>query len=360
MIKCPYCQNELPDEALTCSQCHSLLVESEKAGLPKSKKLTTWGYLTHPWAALGYLIILSSLILLGFQWPFSRKPVSSPAPGASQVAQAPESQPAPNGDLEEPSAPGTEEFLGEPEIQVPERRLNRGNRDRTEMKGLRGKRSRGKRAAPDVASYEQEVKGALAQADQLVEKFNEAVRQSGGKAGSQNLNDILSEFRDLLQQMRSLEPPAGFERCQTTLSNSIALTRRGLRSKLLYLETGESAQLNEGQKDLETARQQREQGLSLLESIKQDLAAGKPVKPAPPAGPPPPEPAKPAESPPQVSPPPPPPAQPPAAVTPPEPEPEPEPEYGETLDENIEEEEQPEDMKPGPSEQQEEPWLQDF
>lgn len=332
MIKCPYCQTELPDESLTCVRCRSLLVESEPTGRTRSPQLTPLGYLTHPWAALGYLVLISAVILLGFQRPWHKKSAGAGRP----VASAPETPAPAEADQEEPSGPDTGEFLVEPEVQAPERRTKRESQEPAGKKAKR-KRPREKKAVTEVATYEQMVRDLLRQVDQQVERFNRASRQGAGQGGSRELNEILGEVRDLLQEMRSLEPPSGFERCQTTLANSVALTRKALRSKMLYVETGDSAQLNEAQKNLETAREQREQGLSLLESIKRDLAAGKPLKPETAPAPPSPEPP-PAEPRREVSPPPAPPPPPapraPASVSPPEPEPEP----GETLEEDLEEE----------------------
>ncbi len=329
MIKCPYCHHELPDDALVCSRCKGRIMEggdSEQA--PLRRPLPAWGYFLHPYAALAYLFVLTALILVGFYQPRLKRPATKPAPAvAAKAAPAPApaaaavSQPSAeetteaNAEEVEPEAASTVE--PQPEAGADQGRSLREQKlqERLERGGAKGKHGRETQTIADSADYERAIKDDLAKCDQLATKFNDFSRRNKSAAATKDLNDILGEFRVLLQQMRAVKAPAGLERAQTTLSNSVALTRRGLRSKMVYIETGESAQLSKSQEDLDLARKQREQGLSLLDSAKQGPAgAKKEAPPAPPASPPPP--SKPAVKP---APPPPPP---PAEVEQPEPEPE--------------------------------------
>jgi len=295
----------------------------------RPRTLPRWGYVVHPYAVLAYLLVAAALILVGFHKPRPKQTAAAPAPAAvAKATPAPVAAPPSSAETAEeedaeaegPEAASTVEPPREAGAEKGPALRERGVEERKEPPGSKGKRGRETQVVADAAEYERAIKDNLAKCDQLVTRFNDASRQGKGAAATKDLNEILGEFRTLLQQMRSLNPPTGFERAQTTLSNSVALTRKGLRSKMLYIETGETAQLSKSQEDRESARQQREQGLSLLESAKQEPASGK-KETAPAAATPPPPPSKPAVKPAAPAPP------PPAEV---EPENEPGPEEGAT------------------------------
>jgi len=264
----------------------------------RPRTLPRWGYVVHPYAALAYLLVAAALILVGFHKPRPKPTAAAPAPAAvakatpAPVAAPPSSAETAEEEDAEAEAASTVEPPREAGAEKGPALRERGVEERKEPPGSKGKSGRETQKVADAAEYEGAIKADLAKCDQLVTKFNDASRQGKGAAATKDLNEVLGEFRTLLQQMRSLNPPAGFERAQTTLSNSVALTRKGLRSKMLYIETGETTQLSKSQEDLESARKQREQGLSLLESAKQEPASGK-KETAPAAATPPPQPASP-------------------------------------------------------------------
>lgn len=331
MIKCPYCQHDLADDALSCPRCRGRLMEAGESSETHAPKLTTGGRFLHPYAALAYLVVLTALILVGFHKPRTKPTAAVPAPAkVAKTTPAPTpaatSQPEEEagGTAEEPEAGSTVES---PAVAPAAGRPDREQRMQERQERLAAKGKRGRRDSVPVASaseYEKLIKENLAKSDQLVTKFNNLAAKAKEPNGVKDLNAALEEFRGLLQQVRALQAPAGYERAQTTLSNSVALTRRGLRSKMIYLETGEAAQLSKSQEDLEAAKKQREQGLALLQGQNPPAPAAAPP-PAASTPPPPPPPAKPAVAPKRPAPPP-----------PPEVEPEPEPESGTTANEQPE------------------------
>ena len=298
-------------------------MEAGDSSAAPSRKLSTAGYFFHPYAALACLLVISALIMFGFYKPRIKPVAAVPAPAQAAKA-APKPVPAApvqpqevvEQTAEEPEAAATVESPApEPGAGMARPGRERRMQERMDRPGPKGRK--GRRESEPVAGaseYEKLVKDDLAKCDQLVSKFNDLSSKAKGPNGARDLNGVLEEFRGLLQQMRAIKPPAGFERAQSTLANSVALTRRGLRSKMLYVTTGEATQLSKGQEDLDAARKQRDQGLDLLSSGKQGTASAQ--TPPPPAAAPPP-PASPAVAPATPA------SPPPAEVeTPPEPEPE--------------------------------------
>jgi len=252
MIHCPYCGSEMQDTARACPQCRSLMVEnidSKKKEFPKA---------LHPLTVLAVIVILSITL--------AAIDLTSGRPGPKKE----------KGGMAAGMPPG-EEMPESAEERVPRNAEEKGVQ---EASGVEPSAE----LYTELMDYEAAVSAIITEADSLVKRFRDLVKENDGKKAGE-LTMMLKEFQVLTSRVRSLSYPEPVRRSHTRLANSFAIRQRGLKNMLLYVESGDVQRLDRGRRDLETADSQKDMAMreisAAVESYKPPESELQPPAPPP-------------------------------------------------------------------------------
>jgi len=268
----------------------------------------------HPVSAVVLILLVSAgLIAASFMDLSGKKP--GPKTAAAAKAAGPAGTQGPGAAVDNSAAgtgPGDSQTVGDEGVPGPLKNEGPGR-----GKGRGGRKGRQADTAEpsggdefaEVAAYQDEVMKVVDDAKTLTSKLDSLF----AKNDKNEANTITADLRTLQAQVRKLRgitAPRSLQRPHSSLTNSFAISQRGYRTLLAYMQSGEISDLDRGKKDLENANNMRVQALKDISDYKKKIESSKPapVKPPQPATetsppePPPPEPATTPEPPPQPQP----------------------------------------------------------
>lgn len=221
-MHCPSCGEEIESGLESCPQCGEDLGQEEKPYFRRVPRLL------HPLAVMGYIILLSGLmIFLQLRFRGARPPASS------ESETAVPSQPA---------VPAREEIT----LQT----VNESDKKWME-----------------VCNYEQPLKPIFAGLAQLDSQLS----QPGLKLDGMQVQAMIQKVNDLLPKADSLEAPTGLGPCSAAVKNSVELMKSAVNSFWNFQSTGSKDSEVLFNQSLANSRSQKDYCAAIIANLKKDL-----------------------------------------------------------------------------------------
>jgi hypothetical protein len=266
MIQCPYCGADMDDNARSCPKCLSMLVA--ETGRDAGTAYPVW---RHPATALIVILLLSAGLLLASIKIAPASPKGKDNPAEKKAAAPPPGNvaagPAPNPAGPPPPAPAPPTPNGEA------------------------------LSSEEFTAYETQITAIFTETDALTAEIDKLFNQKDDKAGDQ-LAGKAKQLQLQVQKLRRVDPPKVLNPVHSKLANALSMLSRGYQELARFQKSGDTTRLNKARKDIDTARQKRQDALNEVANFKAtvkppELAPAPPAsdakspEPTPPPGPPP-------------------------------------------------------------------------
>jgi len=230
-MHCPHCGNEIESGLEACPLCGESLASPEKPQKPSSGKIARP---LHPFAVMGYIVLLSGLIVFLQTWQ----------KGGLKARLKKEGGPA----TEAPAKP-------QAQAPVPRDEVRADNLNESDKKYM------------EVFKYEQALKpifAALSEIDAQMSNPEQKMDGSQVQLMFQNLNRI-SQMADALQT------PSGLGMCAANVKGSVDQAKTALTAFWNYQSTKAAPNKDEYQKNLLSFRSQKDSCQNIIDNLNRDL-----------------------------------------------------------------------------------------
>jgi len=231
MMHCPYCGNEIESGLDSCPLCGEYLAHPEKAQKPSSGKIARP---FHPFAVMGYIVLLSGLIVFLQTWQKGSPEAKLKKEGQSAI-EAPAQQQA--------------------QAPVPRDEVRADNLNESDKKYM------------EVFRYEQSLKPVFATLSEIDAQMSNPDQKMDGSQVQmmfQNLNKI-AQIADALQT------PSGLGMCASNLKGGIDQAKTALNAFWNFQSTKATAQKDEYQKNLLGFRIQKDSCRNIVNNLNREL-----------------------------------------------------------------------------------------
>jgi len=227
-MHCPYCGNEIESGLDSCPLCGESLANPEKSQKPSSGRIARP---LHPFAVMGYIVLLSGLIVFLQTW--QKGPLKAKLKKEGESAAAPAQAQAP----------------------VPRDEVRADNLNESDKKYM------------EVFKYERSLKPvfiALSEIDAQMSNPEQKMDGSQVQLMFQNLNK-------LAQMADALQTPSGLGMCAANVKGSVDQAKTALNAFWNYQSTHGTPNKDEYQKNLLGFRSQKDSCQNIINNLNREL-----------------------------------------------------------------------------------------